>query len=322
MRADRLLSMLMLLQTRGRLTARELAAELEISERTVYRDVDALSAAGVPVYGEAGPDGGYALLESYRTTLTGLTDHEVRALFMLTIPEPLADLGVSGELKSALLKLTAALPAARQPDRERVRQRIYLDSTEWDHVEEAAPHMPLLYQAIWQDRQLTVRFAAVTGPSAEYVIHPYGLVAKAGVWQLVYAHHARVRACRVTQIVEAQLTDRQFERPAKFDLAAFWQNWCREYRHRRGQFSAIVRVTAAIWPEVARLLGPAAQVEPTTEADQVIAKLFFDSFDSARARLLSLGRAVEVLEPWPLRRSVLDYAEQIVALYAQGERAN
>ncbi len=129
MRADRLLSLLMLLQARGRLTAKALAEKLEVSERTIYRDIDALCVAGVPIYGEAGPEGGYALLDSYRTSLTGLTEGEVRALFMLNIPAPLAELGVSQELRTAMLKLSAVLPAARRSDEERVRQRFYLDST-------------------------------------------------------------------------------------------------------------------------------------------------------------------------------------------------
>ena len=165
MRADRLLSLLMLLQTRGKMTAQALAQELEVSERTIYRDIDALCTSGVPIYGEAGLDGGYALLDSYRTNLTGLSEAEVRALFMLNVPAPLADLGVSRELKSALLKLTAALPAARRPHEEHVRQRFYLDSAGWQRDEEAVPHLKTIHQAVWQDRKLylTVRTFSFQG---------------------------------------------------------------------------------------------------------------------------------------------------------------
>jgi predicted DNA-binding transcriptional regulator YafY len=141
MRADRLISLLMFLQTRGRMTAQELAKELEVSERTVYRDIKALSTAGVPIYTMRGPGGGCALLDSYRTDLTGLTDDEVRALFMLSIPAPLAELGVSQELEAALLKLSAALPAARRYEENRVRQRILLDSIPWFHPHEPVPHL-------------------------------------------------------------------------------------------------------------------------------------------------------------------------------------
>jgi len=146
----------MLLQIRGRMTARELGKKLEVSERTIYRDIDALSAAGVPVYGEPGPEGGYALVDSYRTNLTGLTKGEVRALFMLGIPAPLADLGMSQELGAALLKLSAALPDARRHDEERVCfcQRFHLDSTWWRQGEELVPHLQTIHQAVWQDRKL------------------------------------------------------------------------------------------------------------------------------------------------------------------------
>ena len=139
MRADRLLSILLLLQARGRMTAQELADEVEVSQRTIYRDVEALSMAGVPVYADRGPGGGFALLDRYRTTLTGLNRDEVRALFMLSIPEPLAQLGLDGELKAALLKLSAALPEARRPDEALVRQRFHLDSAWWFQTEEPVP---------------------------------------------------------------------------------------------------------------------------------------------------------------------------------------
>src|SRR5512139_384786 len=193
MRADRLLSLLMLLQARGRMTAQELAQELEVSERTIYRDINALSASGVPVYAESGPGGGCALLDSYRTNLTGLTADEARALFMLSIPAPLDQLGVTQELKAALLKLSAALPEARRHDEERVRQRVYLDSLNWFQAEEAAPYLQTLYRAVWDDRKvaitLRVQFDAFIDAQIEQVIAPYGLVSKAGVWHIVAARH-------------------------------------------------------------------------------------------------------------------------------------
>ena len=174
MRADRLLSLLMLLQARGRMTAQELAQELEVSERTIYRDINALSASGVPVYAESGPGGGCALLDSYRTNLTGLTADEARALFMLSIPAPLDQLGVTQELKAALLKLSAALPEARRSDEERIRQRVYLDSLNWFQDADAVPHLPAIYRAVWDDRKLAitlrVRFAAFIESQIEQVI--------------------------------------------------------------------------------------------------------------------------------------------------------
>jgi predicted DNA-binding transcriptional regulator YafY len=320
MRADRLLALMMLLQTRGRMTAHALATELEVSERTIYRDVDALSAAGVPIYGEAGNAGGYALLDSYRTNLTGLSAGEVRALFMLNIPAPLADLGVSQELKSALLKLTAALPAARRPDEENVRQRFYLDSVGWQRDDEAVPFLKTLHQAVWENRKLylTVRAFAT---QVQKLVEPYGLVAKAGVWYLVCAAFGQVRVHRVSYLIDARLADETFTRPADFDLAAYWRASCAEREQNRATFVARVRVAPEFVAVLPRYFGNALR-EQIARAEKspdgwLTLELAFESFEAARDRLLAFGRGVEVIEPEALRTSVADFAEQIVALYAK-----
>ncbi len=321
MRADRLISLLMLLQTRGRMTAQALAQELEVSERTIYRDIDALCTAGVPIYGEAGLDGGYALLDSYRTNLTGLSEAEVRALFMLSVPAPLAELGVSRELKSALLKLTAALPAARRPHEEYVRQRFYLDSAGWQRDEEAVPHLKAIHQAVWQDRKLhlTVRTYSFQG---ENLVDPYGLVVKAGAWYLVCAAHGRIRVYRISYLVDARLSDEKFERPADFDLAAYWQASCAEQEQNRSTYSVTVRVAPDFVPVLPRYFGNSirekiARAQPPDAEGWITLELAFESLEAARDRLLDFGRGVEVLEPYALRRSLWDVAEQIVALYSR-----
>lgn len=323
MRADRLLALLMLLQTRGprRVTAQELATELEVSERTIYRDVDALSAAGVPIYGEAGIDGGYALLDSYRTNLTGLSTAEVRALFMLSIPEPLADLGVTQELKSALLKLTAALPVARRPDEEYVRQRFYLDSVGWQRDEEAVPFLKTIHQAVWENRKLHLTTHAFA-TQIQKTVDPYGLVAKAGVWYLVCAAHEQIRVHRISYLVDARLADETFERPADFDLAAYWQASCAEHAQNRETFAVRVRVAPDFASILPRYFGNSvrekiAHAEKSDADGWLILDLAFESFESARDRLLAFGRGVEVIEPYSLRCSILDFAEQIVALYKE-----
>ena len=154
MRADRLLSLMMLLQTRGQMTAEELAAELEVSKRTIYRDIDALSIAGVPVYASGGPGGGYAVLDSYRTSLTGLNENEIRALFMLTIPGPISDLGVSQQLKAAILKMTSSFSDDHYEHADYLRQRLHLDAASWFQTDEPVPHLKTVQEAVWQDRQL------------------------------------------------------------------------------------------------------------------------------------------------------------------------
>ena len=321
MRADRLLSIVMLLQARGRMPAQELADELEVSVRTIYRDMDALSAAGVPVYAERGPGGGCALLDSYRTTLTGLTRDEVRALFMLSIPAPLAELGVDQELKAALLKLSASLPDSRRGDEERARQRIHLDSVGWFETVEPVPHLHTIHQALWQDLKLRLTCRLRYDVQAEWLVEPYGLVAKAGLWYLVCVREGHIRVHRVSRVLDAHITQEPFERPADFDLATFWRGWCASVEENRARYSVTVRVAPELVPWLPHYFG-----EPIREAiaragssdgeGWITLPLPFETAEDARERILSFGGSVEILEPRALRNSVVDYAEQILARYA------
>jgi predicted DNA-binding transcriptional regulator YafY len=322
MRADRLLSILMLLQGRGRMTAHALAAELEVSERTIYRDIDALSMAGVPIYAERGPGGGCALLDSYRTTLTGLTEAEVRALLMLSIPAPLDELGLSGELKAALRKLLAALPAGSQHDAAQVRQRIHLDSAPWPHRVELVPHLHTIQQGVWQNRRLRLTYHTFMGTSLTRTVAPYGLVAKHSRWQLVCERAGHLRVVPVAQVVAADLLAEAFTRPPDFDLAAFWQDWRSSWEASAPRYLATVRASPALldvlpvyfgW-RAAELLDSAGP--PDADGWRTLT-LPFESLDAARERILGLGCAVEVLAPEPLRLTVQDYARQIVRLYGE-----
>ena len=329
MRADRLLSIMMLLQARGRMTAQELAGELEISVRTIYRDLDALSMAGVPVYAERGPGGGCALLDSYRTTLTGLTQDEMRALFMLSVPAPLAELGVDRELKAALLKLSASLPQTRRQVEERVRQRIHLDSEGWFESREPVPHLRTIQQALWQDRCLRIVYQLRFEAQAEWEVAPYGLVAKANVWHLVCGRQGSIRVYRVSRVLDAQVMDRVCQRPEDFDLPAFWQDWCAEAKEHRPSYPVTVRVSPdlvrwlpfyfgkTIGETIARAAATRAMTGQPDAAGWVTLTMPFESLESARDLILGLGCAVEVLAPIALRRSVLDHAEQIVNLYGK-----
>lgn len=321
MRADRLLSLLLLLQARGRMTAQALARELEVSERTIYRDIDALSTSGVPVYGERGPEGGYGLLDGYRTSLTGLTADEMRAFFMLSMPAPLADLGMGADLKTALLKLSAALPAAHREE-ERVRQRFYLDATWWGQGDEPAPHVQTIQQAVWQDRLLAIGYQLPQAITIEQVVEPYGLVAKAGVWYLVYAVSGRMRAMRVSQLQSVRTLDETFTRSDDVDLAAFWQQWCATVEDDRLHYRVTARVSPAVAARLSlyfdRGLGDSmARAGPPNADGWITIELSFESFFEARARLLGCGRDVEVLAPQPLRQSILDFASQVISLYTQ-----
>ena len=225
MRADRLLTLMMLLQTRGRMIARDLANELEVSERTIYRDVTALSTAGIPIYTDRGPGGGIALLESYRTNLTGLSEEETTALFMLSIPAPLEALGVGSKLRAALLKLSAALPESRREAESRTRQRIHLDSVPWFQGEQPVPYLALLQQALWQDRRLDLTYEASFGAQIQAMIEPLGLVAKANTWYLIYQRESAIKVLAVRRVLKAVILSDGFHRPADFDLVEFWKHW-------------------------------------------------------------------------------------------------
>ncbi|MCP4416613.1 MAG: YafY family transcriptional regulator [Chloroflexi bacterium] len=320
MRADRLLSLIMLLQVNGRMTAEQLAKELEVSGRTIYRDINALSAIGVPIYAEGGPGGGCELLDSYRTNLTGLTKDEVRALFMLSIPAPLAELGVSKELKSALLKLSAALPAYHRTDEVRSRQRVHLDSVEWNQDNKPAPYLRIIQEAVWQDCKLHLTVRSFFDAQLAHVVNPYGLVAKANVWYLVGARDDHIRVYRVDAVLDAYIIDERFEHPSDFDLAAYWRAWCVEEETNRPSFPVTVRIAPDLIPSLTHHFGSQVQqlialASPPDDAGWVTITLPFERLEDARARILGFGRAIEVLEPETLRRSVLDFAHQIVSLY-------
>ena len=327
MRADRLLSLLMLLQTRGRMTAQVLAKELEVSERTIYRDIEALSMAGVPVYADRGPGGGCMLLDNYRTTLTGLTEDEVRALFMVSIPAPLDQLGVSKELRTARLKLTAALPSARQQAEAAARQRIHLDSTWWHSPDESTPCLQLLHEAVWQDQRVECTLRLTLGffeAELERTIDPFGLVAKANVWYLVgipdsHPCTTHPRVYRASHVLRARLTGQHFARPVDFDLAAFWKAWCSEAEANRLHYPVTVRIAARLIPLLHKVIPvcadpPDAPTLPDAEG-RVTLTLAFENLEDARNQLLGLGGAVEVLEPEMLRRSIVDLATQMLSVY-------
>jgi len=309
----------MLLQTQGRRTARELAEELEVSERTIYRDIEALSIAGVPVYAVRGPGGGCDLLNSYRISLTGLNDDEVRALFMVSIPAPLAQLGVSQKLKTALLKLTTAMSTTPQHLEQWVRQRIHVDVVPWVQPEEPVPHLGVLHQAVSQDRRIQLTYQLHFDAQAAWVVDPYGLVTKAGVWYLVCAREGKIRVYRVSKVLEVKAQDDHFDRPEDFELADCWKAWCSEAEKSRPHYLVKARLLSELLPYLRRYFGDSVDnsyEHAGSQEEWITTNLHFETFESARNRILGYGRAIEVLEPEALRLSIIDFASQVVDLYS------
>ena len=221
MRASRLLTIMMLLQSRGRMTAEALAEELEISVRTVYRDIDQLSASGVPVYADVGRNGGFALLEGWRTRLTGLTPPEAKALFLAGLPGPAAELGLGDAMADAELKLLAALPADWQDEARRVSSRFHLDPRGWFQPTETVEALRQVADAVWSERQIAVTYESWTKVT-DRVLEPLGLVLKSGLWYMVAQHDGQPRTYRLEAIRALAVTDVTFVRPKDFDLAAYW----------------------------------------------------------------------------------------------------
>jgi predicted DNA-binding transcriptional regulator YafY len=322
MRASRLVTLLLLLQSRGQMTAAELAAELEVSVRTVLRDVDALGEAGIPIYTDRGPHGGIRLVEGYRTRLTGLTGDEAEALFLSGLPGPAAELGLGTVVAAARLKVLAALPPELRARASRLVERFHLDATGWFQVGEDAPHLGTLAQSVWDGRRVGIDY-----DRGDRVVHrvlePLGLVLKAGVWYAVAAVDGQTRTYRASRIVAAEALDERFERPADFDLAGFWAESSAAYERDAPSIEIVVRVRPGRHGALRSAIGERAfaTVEPLDEADPEgweRLRLRVDWVDEAPYRLLGAGPNVEVLEPAEFRASVAQLAERVVARYGMG----
>jgi predicted DNA-binding transcriptional regulator YafY len=321
MRADRLVNLLMLLQTHPRLTCETLSVELEVSVRTIYRDLDALSQAGIPLYTERGPGGGVSLVEAYRTNLTGLSPQEARALFMLGVPAPLADLGVDQELKTALWKLAAALPDTRRQEESQARQRVHLDSTPWSHSRMPLPGLPALYEALWGDRRVRAALRLDFEARVTLELEPYGLVAKAQTWYLVARQGGRMRVDPAALFLQVEVLPETFTRPPDFDLAAFWEAYCREVEGVQPHYPVRLRVHPELFHHplsgFSRHEDRGTQPAARDPHGWYLLELDFESLYAARKELLAYGGAVEVLAPVQLRRCMADFGIQIAGVYEQ-----
>ncbi|MFI2644889.1 helix-turn-helix transcriptional regulator [Streptomyces sp. NPDC018610] len=321
MKSDRLLSILLLLQTRGRVPARELAERLEVSVRTVYRDVEALSAAGVPVYAERGRHGGIELLAGFRTDVTGLTADESRALFVLAAEGAHAALGLDAALGSALRKVMAALPAPHRPAAEAAGRRILVDATRW----KSAPHRPVdlavLQDAVFADRRLRLRYRhSGDNESRTYTVDPYGLVAKAGVWYLVADRRGSPRLFRADRVRSARLLEDAVRRRPGVELADAWEVLRRRVEELPGGFDVTARVRRGRLDMFLRVHGPSMTAHPEDdgEGEWVTVRLSYGSPRAVR-QLLGFSDQVEVVSPPEARAELRRAAASVARLYADGD---
>jgi predicted DNA-binding transcriptional regulator YafY len=322
MRADRLLSILMLLQIHPRLTARDLAERLEVSERTIHRDMEALSTAGVPVVAERGQGGGWSLLDSYQTTLTGLNLAEIQALFVAKPTHLLADLGWGQALEAALLKLLAALPSANRQQAERVSQRIHLDPTGWHHWEEEMSVFPVLQAAVWQEQQVQISYERGDRKLVERLVNPLGLVAKGSVWYLVAMVDEAVRSYRISRMRHATIIEAPCIRPTGFNLADYWQRSLAEFQANLPCYQVRVRVDPVVMPRL-RYAGHFArlgQIHPADADGWIPISMRFDIEAEACAYVLGFGAQMQVLEPVELRDRIVTLAKQAIAFHSNTSR--
>lgn len=306
MRADRLLAILLLLQAHGRLTARELARRLEVSERTIHRDLEALSAAGVPVYAQRGAGGGWFLPESYRTEAAGLHDAEVRALFLGAPPRLLADLGLLESARLGLTKLLAALPKQQRDHAERVWQRMHVDVSGWRGAESPGQHLATLQEAVWRDQCVRILYRRVDGTVVERTVAPLGMVAKGSIWYLVGMTEGEPRTYRISRVQQVTLTDQTFDRPPDFDLAAYWEETKRDLVANLPRFPLTLRARPEALPHLQSGLfwSRIEDIGPPDAAGWHRVEMRSERPEDALALVLSRGRAVEVIAPASLRVAV------------------
>jgi len=319
MRASRLVNLLLLLQTRGGMTAGQLAGQLEVSVRTVYRDVEALSQAGVPVYAERGPHGGVRLVDGYRTRLTGLNEDEAQALFLSGLPGPAAELGLGTVVAAARLKVLAALPPELRARASRLTQRFHLDAPGWFRPAEPVPHLEALAAAVWEARRVSVAYRR-PDQTVERPLEPLGIVLKAGIWYLVAAAEGQIRSYRVSRVEEVTVTDERFDRPDDFDLVAFWEEAIAAYQESLPQIDAVLRVQTTALGWLARSVGEPVWATATQQPDPgpdgwVRVMLRVETIESACEDLLPLGPRVQVLEPETLRQAIIDEARSLLRGY-------
>ena len=317
MRASRLLQLLLLLQARGPMSAPRLAEELEGSVRTVYRDIEALAAAGVPVYSETGRNGGARLVDGWRTRLTGLTGEEADTLPLLGMPAAAAELGLGSVLAATELKVLAALPPELRSRARRVAERFHLDAPGWFHRDEEVPHLAAVAEAVWDDRRLRLRYRR-SDKVVERTIEPLGLVLKAGTWYLVASHRGQARTYRVSRIAALDALDERFERPAGFDLIEQWAASSSAFEDAMFRIEVRLRMRTRDVALLRLVLDPVSlqRVDAGPDDDGwSLVRFPGESVDVVYRSILFLGDSAEVLAPAELRRRVATGLAAAAAVY-------
>jgi predicted DNA-binding transcriptional regulator YafY len=321
-RASRLVNLLLILQTRGGLTAAELALELEVSVRTIHRDVEALSAAGVPIYADRGPHGGIRLVDGYRTRLTGMTADEAEALFLSGIPGPAAELGLGTVVTAARLKVLAALPTELRSRASRLVERFHLDAAGWFQANEPVPYLAIVAEAVWEGRLVRIEYERGDGPVTR-LLGPLGLVLKGGVWYLVAIVEDQIRTYRVSRVVGAVVLEERTPRPDGFDLATYWTDSSAAFERDSPRIKVDVRLPEDRLERLASSVGWQT-VEAAEHLDEPVPgwvrlRLEMGWPDEVPGHMLAVGSSLEVLAPVEIRERVIASARRIVERYGRDD---
>ncbi|UQZ32439.1 transcriptional regulator [Paenibacillus sp. PK3_47] len=315
MRADRLLSILMLLQNRGKMTTRELAENLEVSGRTIVRDMEALSASGIPVLAERGREGGWMLTEGYRTSLTGMKPKELASLLLPADSAVLQALGIEQDHTSAVRKLEAAVSRSQPSPLHYLNQRVHIDGAGWRSSAEAYPFLPLLQTAVWEERKVLITYLR-GDETTERLISPLGLVAKRGVWYAAAESSGELRTYRVSRITGAVLSEEIFKRPEGFDLARYWEESMNTFKAALPRYPAQLLLQEQSLKQLQQeRYVTITKKAPADSAGWFLVDAEFNTAGSACSIILSLGAGAIVTTPQELHDAVKSALKETLLLY-------
>lgn len=321
MRADRLMSIMILLQNRGKMTAKELAAELEVSERTILRDMEALGTARVPVVADRGKEGGWRLMDNFRSKLSGLTVDDMKALFLFPSWELLDDLGLNRHTLDARQKLLASLPDSYRDEAQAIWERVYIDTSTWRSSRETVNAFKTVQQAVWETKKLTILYEQANGEQNERLIEPLGLVAKGNRWYLIATRNGEFRNYRVSRILSASMESDSFERPPEFNLAAYWQQSKVEFIQSLPNYEVQVEIDPAAYKRL-RFSGKFVQVNQTIHADSsdwIQTTLSFNDKQEALELILGFANQIKVISPRSLSDEIVAMALAVIDFYKREE---
>lgn len=314
MRADRLLSILLTLQNRKVTTAKILAERLEVSERTIYRDIDALNFSGFPIYSIHGSHGGFVLDKEFHIDVTGVTLPEIKNLLTNRSPGPLRDLGI-GLSQLTVNKLIMSLPDSRKDEANQFIKRVYLDSVSWFGGHESVPFLTIIEEALRNNLQIHLDYRKRNGETISREVAPYGLVAKTEAWYLIAKHNDILRVYRVSRICNVKFTEKTFCFPENFHISGFWTAWCHEFEITRPCYPVILRVTREVFHELLVNKDYNFQLKNQGTKDWIVISTQFETFEQALREVLALGSKAEVLKPAALRKSVFETIRQLLRIY-------